>query len=89
MATCAKSPLFRAGTLNTSILRAGMTARQVQLCDALMSSMGISNAELARKLGITEGTTRHHIHHLFLIFRVTTRAQLVVELHRYGYSVPS
>ena len=75
--------------MNTSILRAGMTRRQVDICDALMGGMGIRNAELARNLGIKERTVKTYMHHLFLIFRVTTRAELVVELHRYGYSVPS
>jgi DNA-binding CsgD family transcriptional regulator len=62
-----------------------MTPREAEICDALMTGRSISNAAIARQLGISIHTLRGHLYRLFLIFRVQSRLQLVMELHRLGY----
>lgn len=75
-------------SLSSSILRAALTPRQASICDALMVGRGVSNAAIARQLGIAEDTVKGHLYRLFLIFRVTSRLQLVMELNRLGYQSP-
>ena len=75
--------------VDPSILRAGMSPRQVEICDALTGGrLGTTNAELARMLGIAERTVKAHFNKLFLTFRVRNRVELLVELHRLGYLAP-
>ena len=37
--------------------------------------LGLSNQEIAERLGITVGTTKWHLHHLFEKLQVPTRAK--------------
>ena len=39
--------------------------------------LGLSNQEIAERLGITVGTTKWHIHHLFEKLEVPSRAKAV------------
>jgi two-component system nitrate/nitrite response regulator NarL len=41
----------------------GLTSREYQV--ALMVGRGLSNKEVARELGVSAGTVKLHVHHIF------------------------
>jgi two-component system nitrate/nitrite response regulator NarL len=51
-----------------------LTARQKQI--VTMLKVGASNREIARVLGVTEGTVKVHLHRIFRRIGVTNRTQL-------------
>jgi DNA-binding NarL/FixJ family response regulator len=59
-----------------------LTSREREI--ALMASDGRSNKDIARELGLSEGTVKIHLHHIFRKLGVTTRAGLHEVISRYG-----
>jgi len=53
-----------------------LTARQLQV--ATLACDGLSNKEIAAKLGITEGTIKTHLHAIYGKLNVRSRADLTV-----------
>ena len=53
------------------------TGREREIVDLLMQ--GMSNRQIGRTLGITEGTVKKHMHHVFVKLGVRSRALLIVE----------
>jgi DNA-binding CsgD family transcriptional regulator len=54
---------------------AGLTARQRQLLDLLAD--GHTNAQIARRLGIAEGTVRKHLENIYRRLGVSSRTAAV------------
>ena len=52
-----------------------LTARQRQIVAVL--AQGMSNKEIARMLGISDGTVKVHLHQIFERLEVTSRAKLI------------
>lgn len=53
------------------------TGREREIVDLLMQ--GMSNRQIADALGITEGTVKKHLNHVFRKLGVHSRARLIVE----------
>jgi DNA-binding NarL/FixJ family response regulator len=43
---------------------------------AFLAHNGLSNKEIARKLGLSEGTVKIHLHHIFVKLGVSGRRKL-------------
>jgi DNA-binding NarL/FixJ family response regulator len=56
----------------------GLTRRQLQIIQLLKT--GASNKEIARALGISDGTVKVHLHAIYEKLEVTGRSKLVVLL---------
>lgn len=56
--------------------KASFTGREREIVDLLMQ--GMSNREIAEALGITEGTVKKHLNHVFRKLGVHSRALLIV-----------
>ena len=52
-----------------------LTARRRQIVAVL--AQGMSNKEIARMLGISDGTVKVHLHQIFERLEVTSRAKLI------------
>jgi DNA-binding NarL/FixJ family response regulator len=52
-----------------------LTARHWQLLDLLAA--GHTNAQIARRLGLSEGTVRTHLEHIYRRLNVSSRAAAV------------
>ena len=57
----------------------GLTPRQIEVAMEL-SATGATNAQLARQLGITEGTVKKHLETVFSVLGVETRASAILAL---------
>jgi RNA polymerase sigma factor (sigma-70 family) len=55
---------------------ASFTSREREIIDLLMQ--GMSNRQIANALGITEGTVKKHLNHVFRKLGVHSRALLIV-----------
>lgn len=64
----------------------GLTAREADVL-ALIAD-GLNNAQIARRLYITEATVKTHINHLFAKAGVHDRAQAVAYAHRHHITTP-
>jgi DNA-binding CsgD family transcriptional regulator len=60
----------------TSEVTASFTGREREIVDLLMQ--GMSNRQIANSLGITEGTVKKHLNHVFRKLGVHSRALLIV-----------
>jgi two-component system nitrate/nitrite response regulator NarL len=54
----------------------GLTPRQVQVLGLMLD--GLRNRHIAARLSISEGTVRQHVHAIFLVLGVSSRAQAMV-----------
>jgi len=61
---------------------AALTAREREILELL--SEGLSNAQIAQRLSISDKTVRNHLSHLFDKLGVWTRAQAIVFAHDHG-----
>jgi len=48
-------------------------------------AQGMSNAEIAVRMGIGEGTVKSHVNHLLAKLQVATETQAVLVAHRRGF----
>jgi len=63
----------------------GLSPRQTNVLTCLLR--GMSNKQIARKLGLAEGTVKTHIVAIFRALKVSSRAQAVIEASRRGFAV--
>ena len=64
-----------AGPTSTYPLIEPLTAREIEVLRLLASDF--SNLEIARKLVLTTGTVKTHLHHIYAKLEVRTRAQAI------------
>lgn len=66
----------------TTLSDLGLTGRQVEVLRLL--AQGMSNADIARKLRISENTVKQHVHVVFRALGASSRTEAVVALARLG-----
>ena len=64
---------------STLLVDAGLTPRQIEVAMELAAT-GATNAQLARRLGISEGTVKKHLETVFAVLGVESRAAAIVAL---------
>ena len=75
-------PQLQEGCQNLMIGMADvLTPREYTI--AALASAGLSNKEVARKLALTEGTIKVHLHNIFRKARVTNRTALAALMNGY------
>jgi two-component system nitrate/nitrite response regulator NarL len=62
----------------------GLTARHRQV--ATLVGRGLSNREIAKKLGLAEGTVKQHVHAIHEKLKIHSRTKLVVALIKRSHS---
>lgn len=73
-----------AGAPSTSAAFAALSPREREILAHLTE--GLSNAEIAERLGVSEKTVRNHLSHLFDKLGVWTRAQAMVFARDHGFT---
>jgi len=74
--------LMNGSTLGKSEVSVPLSAREAEVLRHL--SCGLTNRELARKLFITEGTTKGHLHRIFRKLCVRNRTAAVAMAREMG-----
>ena len=59
-----------------------LTAREAELLDLI--ARGLNNAEIAKRLYVSQKTVRNHVSHIFLKLQVADRAQAIVKAREAG-----
>ena len=57
------------------VTKAGLTQREVEIVQAVAT--GMRNRDIAKKLHVTEGTVKVHLHNIYEKLNVRTRVELV------------
>ncbi|GAA3873086.1 response regulator transcription factor [Saccharothrix violaceirubra] len=73
-------------TMATSGRQARLTDRETEVLRLI--ALGLSNAEIARQLYVTEATVKTHVNNLFAKTGVRDRAQAVIYAYRHHLVVP-
>lgn len=60
----------------------GLTPREYQV--ALLVSRGLSNKEVARELGVSDGTVKLHVHNIFQKLGARNRYGLIQRMASWG-----
>ena len=63
-------------------IAAYLTEREREL--VLLVVQGLSNKHIARRLGVTEGTVKVHLHNVFQKLGIPNRTALTMLVHRRG-----
>jgi DNA-binding NarL/FixJ family response regulator len=71
-----------AGRQSAPALPDGITPREAEVLELIAE--GLSNAQIAQRLTVTEATVKSHINHLFAKTGVSDRAQAVIYAYRHG-----
>lgn len=82
----AKSLVQRATTTRRGALVSQLTKREEDVLGLLAE--GLSNADIARKLTVSDATVRSHVHHILQKFAVPSRAQAVIAAYEAGLVAP-
>ena len=77
-------PSRKRKTWNRSRGSAGLTARHRQV--ATLVSRGLSNRQIAEKLGVTEGTVKLHVHAIYKKLNIHSRTKLAIALINRSHS---
>jgi DNA-binding CsgD family transcriptional regulator len=64
--------------LKRVVRKSNLSRREAQV--ALLCTRGLTNAEIGRRLGVTEQTVKFHMRHAFIKFGVRRRAELISHL---------
>jgi len=65
-------------SFETKHVERALTERERQI--AALVCTGDSYKEIARQMGVSQGTVKHHVHNIFQKFGVKSRAQLIYRL---------
>ena len=66
----------------------GLTDRESEVL--FLVSRGISNKEIAQRLGLSDGTVKQHVHHIFRKTGARRRSDIVVLMATFGlHNVPA
>jgi DNA-binding CsgD family transcriptional regulator len=77
IAACQKSPVFNRA-IERVVVNSNLSRREAQV--ALACVEGITNAEIGRRLFVTEQTVKFHLRNIFIKFGVRRRAELISRL---------
>ncbi|MFL5084896.1 MAG: response regulator transcription factor [Xanthobacteraceae bacterium] len=63
----------------SAIALSSLTARQREI--VMLAANGLSNKEIARRLGLSEGTVKLHLHNIYTQLGIRNRTALVGLVH--------
>src|SRR6516162_6201197 len=64
-----------------------LTSRERQI--ALLVCTGLSNKQIARRLDVTEGTVKMHLHNIYVKFAIRNRTMLALLALNLGVTAPA